>query len=328
MLLILTEPGDTPADALCGILDSRRHPYTRLDPAEFPVTLTVSAHISNARAQFDLREVVSGHSVDLRSVDAVWYRRPGRPASEPVLYDRIYREGIEEENYNFLQDLWESTNCRWVPGTPGALRDAEKLHQLVLASQLGFAVPDTLASNDTDDVLAFYSRHDGQIISKRAAFSHLNEHRDQFYRYTERMSRRDLGYIDAVRFCPMIFQAYVPKDLELRITVVGEQIFAAEIYSQQSNHTKHDWRRYDHYRTQYGVHSLPDEVGSLCRLLTKRMQLTFGAIDMIVTPAGEYVFLEINANGQYLWIEEQTGLPITSSIADLLISGSAEAGDN
>ena len=49
------------------------------------------------------------------------------------------------------------------------------------------------------------------------------------------------------------------------------------------------------------------------------MKLVFGAIDMIVTPAGEYVFLEINANGQYLWIEKQTGLPITSSIVDLLI---------
>jgi glutathione synthase/RimK-type ligase-like ATP-grasp enzyme len=321
MLLILTQPGDTHADAACRILDSRRYPYTRVDPADFPVTLRVSAYISNTRAQFDLREIARGRSVDLRSIVAAWYRRPGHPVSDPVLRDRRYREGIDEENHNFLQDLWQSTDCRWVPGTPGALRDAEKLHQLMLASQLGFTVPDTLVSNDPDDVLAFYSRHAGHVISKRAAFSLLNEHGNHVYRYTERMSRRDLGYVDAVRFCPMIFQAYVPKEFELRITVVGDQIFAAEIYSQESNHTKHDWRRYDHYRTRYSVHNLPDEVGELCRLLTKRMQLTFGAIDMIVTPAGEYVFLEINANGQYLWIEERTGLPITSSIVDLLVDG-------
>jgi glutathione synthase/RimK-type ligase-like ATP-grasp enzyme len=241
--------------------------------------------------------------------------------SDPVMRDRRYREGIDEENENFLQDLWRSTNCRWVPGTPGALRDAEKLRQLTLASQLGFTTPDTLVSNDPDDVLAFYSQHAGRIISKRAAFSRIQEDGDHAYRYTERMSRRDLGYIDAIRFCPMIFQEYVPKDFELRITVVGDDVFAAAIYSQQSNHAKHDWRRYDHYRTRYDIHDLPDDVGKLCRLLTKRLQLSFGAIDMIVTPAGEYVFLEINANGQYLWIEEQTGLPITSSIVDLLISG-------
>jgi glutathione synthase/RimK-type ligase-like ATP-grasp enzyme len=321
MLVILTEPGDKHADAVCRILDSRRCSYIRLDPADFPVALRVNAYISNTRAQLALRETASGRCVDLCSIAAVWYRRPGDPASDLILRDRKYREGIDEENYKFLQDLWQSTNCRWVPGTPGALPDAEKLHQLMLARQLGFAVPDTLVSNDPDEVLAFYGRHAGRIISKRAAFSRLGEHGTYFSRYTERMSRRDLGYLDAVRFCPMIFQAYVTKDLELRITVVGERIFAAEIYSQDSNHTKHDWRRYDHYRTRYGVHDLPDEVGRLCLLLTKRLQLTFGAIDMIVTPAGEYVFLEINANGQYLWIEEQAGLPITSSIADLLISG-------
>jgi hypothetical protein len=322
MLLILTEPDDAHADAVCGMLDSRRHPYARLDPADFPLTLRVSAYISHhPRTQLDLHEIATGRSIDLLSVGAVWYRRPGHPASDPVLRDRIYREGIDEENHNFLQDLWQSTNCRWVPGTPGALRDAEKLHQLMLASRLGFTVPDTLVSNDPDHVLAFYSRHAGRIISKRAASSRLNELGIQSYRYTERMSRRDLGYVDAVRFCPMIFQAYVPKDLELRITVVGDHIFAAEIYSQESNHTKHDWRRYDNYHTRYGVHDLPDEVSRLCRLLTKRMQLTFGAIDMILTPAGEYVFLEINANGQYLWIEEKTGLPITSSIVDLLTNG-------
>lgn len=321
MLLILTEPGDTHADVACKILDSRQYPYTRLDPAHFPVSLRVSAYISHTRPQVALRNIASGHSIDLRSVATVWYRRPGQATSDPVLREQRYREGIDEENHNFLQDLWQSTNCRWVPGSPGTLRDAEKLYQLTLASELGFTVPDTLVSNDPDDVLAFYTLHAGRIISKRAAFSRLNEHADHFYRYTERMSRRDLGYVDAVRFCPMIFQAYVPKAFELRITVVGDNIFAAEIYSQESNHTRHDWRRYDHYRMRYGVHDLPNEVGRLCRLLTKSMNLTFGAIDMIVTPAGEYVFLEINANGQYLWIEKQTGLPITSAIVDLLIGG-------
>jgi glutathione synthase/RimK-type ligase-like ATP-grasp enzyme len=320
MLLILTEPGDTHADAACRILDSRNCPYIRLDPAQFPVSLRVSAYISQSRERVAIREISSGHNIDLRSIAAVWYRRPGQSVSDPVLREQRYRAGIDEENHNFLQDLWQSTNCRWVPGTPSALRDAEKLYQLTLASQLGFTVPDTLISNDPDDLLDFYTEHAGRIISKRAAFSRLNEHADHFYRYTERMSRRDLGYVDSVRFCPMIFQAYVPKALELRITVVGEHVFTAEIYSQESNHTRHDWRRYDHYRTRYGVHDLPDEVAGLCRLLTKHMRLAFGAIDMIVTPSGEYVFLEINANGQYLWIEKQTSLPITSSVVDLLTS--------
>jgi glutathione synthase/RimK-type ligase-like ATP-grasp enzyme len=54
----------------------------------------------------------------------------------------------------------------------------------------------------------------------------------------------------------------------------------------------------------------------------ERLGLCYGAIDMVLTPDGRYVFLEINPNGQYLWIEEAAGLPISDAICDLLMSGS------
>src|SRR6185312_12158775 len=107
---------------------------------------------------------------------------------------------------------------------------------------------------------------------------------------------------------------------ELRITVVGRQVFAAEIHSQHSNHTRHDWRRYDRYATPYFRHELPGALQRRCIALVERMGLCYGAIDMVLTPDGRYVFLEINPNGQYLWIEQATGLPISDAICDLLTS--------
>lgn len=130
-----------------------------------------------------------------------------------------------------------------------------------------------------------------------------------------------MGYATALRFCPVIFQAYVPKLFELRITVVGKQVFAAEIHSQQANHTRHDWRRYDNYKTPHLPHQLPCSMEQRCVHLVEQLGLSYGAIDMVVTPDGRYVFLEINPNGQYLWIEETTGLPISDAICDLLMSG-------
>ena len=53
-------------------------------------------------------------------------------------------------------------------------------------------------------------------------------------------------------------------------------------------------------------------------LLVRRLGLHYGTIDMVLTPDGRYVFLEINPNGQYLWIEKQSGLPITEAVCDLL----------
>ena len=44
---------------------------------------------------------------------------------------------------------------------------------------------------------------------------------------------------------------------------------------------------------------------------------------MIVTPEGELVFLEINPSGQFGFVEQRTGLPILSCLADVLIAGSA-----
>ena len=66
------------------------------------------------------------------------------------------------------------------------------------------------------------------------------------------------------------------------------------------------------------MHVLPVAEVRRCRALVRRLGLRFGAIDMVQTPSGEHVFLEINPNGQWLWIERATGLPIANAIARLL----------
>jgi len=152
----------------------------------------------------------------------------------------------------------------------------------------------------------------------------LYQHTGQtFNRYTQVVSTRDIGYAEAVRQCPVIFQAYVPKRLEIRATVVGSRVFAAEIHSQQTQRTRYDWRRYDHYETPYLAHILPDALARQCVRLVEALGLRYGAIDFVLTPDGRYVFLEINPNGQYLWVEEATGLPISDALCDLLLEGSS-----
>ena len=56
----------------------------------------------------------------------------------------------------------------------------------------------------------------------------------------------------------------------------------------------------------------------------KDLGLCFGAIDMILTPKNEYVFLEVNPNGQWGWIEELTRVPISSAVANLLIKAGSD----
>jgi glutathione synthase/RimK-type ligase-like ATP-grasp enzyme len=127
--------------------------------------------------------------------------------------------------------------------------------------------------------------------------------------------------LEALPVMPVILQNYVEKRIELRITVVGERVFACAIHSQEGDAaTRVDWRN-DIGALRHESFTLPPEIEEKCVALVRDLGLEFSAIDMIVTPDGEYVFLESNACGQWLWLERRAGLPIAGTLADLLTSG-------
>jgi hypothetical protein len=321
MILILTEPSDEHANHIAAKLRERGADFVRFNPAQFPREAEISLSYS-PQGEFNPVLRLGAERVALDGLHSIWYRRPEPPVAPDEISDALLREAVQQECKNFVQDLWNSLDCLWLPAPPATVGQTQlKASQLRVAGQLGFELPPTLITNSEADLLDFYSRHNGSIVSKPVGFSFFNTLGNTFCRYTEMVTKRDIAYARQVSYCPMIFQAYVPKLVELRITVVGQQVFAAEIHSQSSNHTRHDWRRYDEYQTPHFAHQLPREIERLCVELVAQLGLLYGAIDMVLTPDGRYVFLEINPNGQYLWIEDATGLPISEAICDLLING-------
>jgi glutathione synthase/RimK-type ligase-like ATP-grasp enzyme len=320
VILILSEPRDEHASYVADLLRRRGADFRVFDPADFPARAEIALSYSSAGCRHVLR--AGGDELDLDRLQGVWYRRPKAPVPHAEVTDRRTRDYLAEECKTFVHDAWEALDARWLPAAPSVIRRAEpKAAQLRIAGELGFELPPTLITNSPSEFLEFYRRHNGAVVFKLVGPAFARDIGDDFARYTEVVAKRDVGYARAVRFCPVIFQAYVPKRLELRVTVVGQQVFAAEIHSQQTNHTCHDWRRYDHGKTPYRPHALPADVRRLCLRLVERLGLAYGAIDFVVTPDGRYVFLEINPNGQYLWVELATGLPISDAICDLLLAG-------
>lgn len=325
MILILTDAFDPHVDYVSERLRERGAELFRLNPAQFPSEAELSVRLS---ATGEVQHLLRLHNevIDLGHLTSVWYRRPKPPVAHEEIGDPRCRQYVEEESLAFVDDIWNGLDYRWVPAPPAVLKRAKpKGSQLKLAGALGFELPPTLITNSPDEFLEFYRRHNGNIISKPVDVA-LDRHLgDTYSRYTEVVSKRDVGYARMVRYCPVIFQAYVPKRVELRITVVGRKVFAAEIHSQVTHHTRHDWRRYDTSHTPHFPHTLPPDVEQRCVQLVERLGLCYGAIDMVVTPDNRYVFLEINPNGQYIWIEELTGLPITDALCDLLMDGNTPA---
>jgi len=203
------------------------------------------------------------------------------------------------------------------------MRARHKPLQLQIATDLGLEVPPTIITNHPEDVIEFARRQSPPLVAKTVHNKLLPVDagsRYSAYVLTEGVANRDFAYVDAIRHCPVSFQPYVDKRVELRVTIVGNRVFPVEVRSQETNHTRRDWRRADPHHARYAVHDLPKRVARQSVALVKRLGLNFAALDLILTPDGRYVFLEANPNGAWLWMQTTTGLPIASAMADLLAS--------
>lgn len=337
IIAIATTADDAHAARVEGILRARGASVLRIDHSQFARTASAAIRYEpggSCRVQWR----AGADAIDLRALTALWWRRPGRPSS--ALPDAAAAAFVESESRDFLDDLaglgaddlagLGAGGLAAVPQLPGprdAVRRAQrKARQLAGAAALGFDVPPTLITNDPDELLAFAADHGAlRLVSKQAGFTESarpagsTDNADAWARYTERVTARDLMHVEALRHCPMIIQVEVPKRLELRVTVVGEQVFAVAIHSQQNPRTSLDWRRYDDRATRYEQVDLPADLADRCGAWCRAEGLRYSAFDFVLTPDGRYVFLEVNPNGQYLWLEDLTGAPISAAIADELL---------
>ncbi|MGF7235894.1 MAG: MvdC/MvdD family ATP grasp protein [Frankia sp.] len=321
-VLIVARRDDVQAQHLDGLIAGRRARTVLVDPADFPAEVGLSVDVDEAgRLRRTLR--ARGDRVELGSFVGAWLRSRSLPVPDPLLVDPTVREYVRLECAAFLDDVWAGLDCPVVPAPPplGPVGPG-KITQLAAAGRVGFEVPETLVTTDPDEFLDFRARHDGRVVTKVIEQVGFRLHTRDFFRYTEPVPTRSLGYSDAIRLCPVIVQPLVAKALEVRVTVVGDRVFAAELDSQVNRRTTDDWRRGRDIRAvPHRTHALPAREADACVRLTRQLGLTFSAIDLIVTPDGRYVFLEANADGEFRWIEILTGLPITEALCDLLLAG-------
>lgn len=193
---------------------------------------------------------------------------------------------------------------------------AGKLSQYLRANALGLKTPMTVISNDLEAAKRFSSNF--EVVFKSLAQSNLPS--DEAI-YTTAVEPSDFESDFDLQYSIGYFQRYIAKELELRITVVGDQSFACAIDSQRSEQTKVDWRRYDLPNTPHQPFDLPHEIHRSLVNLVKGLGLNYGAIDMVLDKSGNFVFLELNPDGVYDWVETLTGLPITKAIAEWLCRG-------
>ena len=319
MILIVTNRQDQTADFLILELKRRKAEYLRFNTEDFPQRVRVVWELKNQEPDGYL--AFPNRHLQFSQIKSVWYRRPVNPMPNSDLDDES-RNFVTIESLSTLEGLWRTLNCFWI-SKPDNIRIAEnKLFQLCQAKQMGFQVPNTIVTNDPDTAKAFYLKLDEDIIYKPLRKGRLDRGESQSIIFTNPVNHEAASQLDKVEYAPTLLQHYVHKQLELRITVIGEQVFAVSLDSQAIPEAKHDWRRALNSEIDQQLFKLPLEIENKCRVYVKALGLEFGAIDLILTPDGQYVFLEINPNGQWAWIQQVCpSIPLRETLADLLIRG-------
>lgn len=256
--------------------------------------------------------------------------RPDQPESQLAPEaQRFFRQQWHRFGQGFYLFLAQ-TRVFCVNPVPAGPAGDEKIWQLELARRLGLTIPDTLITTDMAAARDFFAAQGGDIIYKpiRAPLVERPASapgRERFATvYTNRVRLADLERPDRFLPSPCLFQARLPKRLEVRVTLIGRHTFAAAIDAQGSARADLDWRRYDDANTRYSPYDLPADIAAKLIALLQELGLVYGAADLVVTPAGEHVFLEINPSGQYYWIERLTGLPLTANLARMLMAAEAD----
>lgn len=277
-----------------------------VDTGWFPASLALEARFARNAEGLSLT-LPGGRRLELATIGAVWFRRAKPLALHPDLVDNTSKLFAWSESNEALLGLWYSLKCFWMNRPTADEISQRKVRQLQVARMVGLPVPETLITNVPATALEFIQQHGlGNVVRK--AFRNIIE----APRTTALVTQDDLTLIETVKYAPVIFQRFVPADLDLRVTVVEDQIFAAAIRSQPE------------YRADYRVglataevfpYELPCAVAEKLLDLMSNLDINYGAIDLRVTPEGEHVFLEVNPAGEYLFISRRTGQQIPGAIA-------------
>jgi hypothetical protein len=133
--------------------------------------------------------------------------------------------------------------------------------------------------------------------------------------YTSTVSGDDLDGLDGLASCPMVFQERIAVACELRVAYVRGRCFTGGLTPPPA--AAPDWRR--HRDLTWHAASLDDTTTAAVRRLMERLGLAYGALDLVRTPDGAVVFLEVNPAGEWGMLERSLALPIGDAIADALV---------
>lgn len=260
--------------------------------------------------------------ISIEAIEAVYYRKLWHITLPDELH--VDFQNIYFQEYTTMRSLFFDAlrNLPWMNPMDIDHRIGEnKLEQLSYARKAGLNIPESLFTNDPVKVNDFfYTVCKGNMIAKLHGSLSRSMKGDTPFFPTTRIRESDLDRLDTLAYCPMIFQQNIEKRYELRIIYIDGTFFTGKINALASEAGKTDWRAAKDIMPSWELYTLPESVCNALDTMMRDLGLYFGAIDMIRQTNGEYIFLEVNPQGEWGMIQRDLGYPIGQTIAEKLVA--------
>lgn len=302
-------------------IEARGEKAFRFDTDRYPTEVKLDIYSGDSE-----RVIITDgeQKLDLSEVSSVWYRRMRYGQKIPDTMDKQYRDASIEETRRTVRGMIASLKGFHFDKMSNVDLTNNKQLQLQVAREIGLLTPRTLTSNNPEAVKQFAQecQEQGIVTKMLSSFAIYDDQGRENVVFTNQVTDDDLEHLEGLRFCPMTFQENVPKALELRTTIVGHRVFTAAVDSQKLEGSTFDWRKEGRALVKdWKPYDLPEDVEKKLLKLMAHFGLNYGAIDIIVTPDGRYVFLEVNPVGEFFWMEVfPPHFPISSAIAEILLT--------
>ena len=313
-ILLLTNKSDVTTDFIVRNLNEKNIPFYRLNTEEIGKSIELSLNFS--KEIFKLYDKNLASEIDLLKFKSVYFRRPelNLDFGEANQNESNF---LRSEMLFILEGIYKILDGKFWLNNLNSLRNAEnKLYQLMVAKEVGLQIPESLVSNQPKQVMDFFQLHESNCILKPVKSGLIEGKNEGGVIFTTQIHLNHEN-VERISSCPIYIQPLIKKKGDIRVTIVGTKIFPAFIHSENVIDAKSDWRQSDQ-ELEYSKLSLPVEIESMCFALMKKLNLNFGALDFLLDENNQYIFLEINPNGQWAWIEKRLNYKISDEITKIL----------
>ena len=328
MILIISNKGDIHCNPVIKHFVERGDPFFRLNTDALLADYEISFSIKEEVAQLEIFNKINKKSLELAEVKSIWERRPVSPEI-PEHNNLQIGSVLDEEASEFVRWLrYYFVNERSIGSSVWDRPNESKLRQMRVASDiikeydLDIKLPPTCITNLKSELVKLATLHDQVVVKPIGSDAIELDEKYEMPFVSRKLSSDEIEKIaeDDISLCPTFVQNYIEKKYELRVTAVGSQFFCCKIESQllPEGKGKEDWREgYDHGLPQTWI-PMPPDLAEFCHLYLESINSSFGCFDFIMDKKGFYFFLECNPNGQWMWMEEDIGIPISEAIANYL----------